>query len=118
MSERFTEVPSGVKWFKDNATGLEWSGTAPRTMKWEDAIDWCVSVGGRLPTRVELLTLVDDSLYDPCTKIPSSRSCNYWSASTYKPNPGFAWFVGVSDGYVFADNKIFTGFVRAVRKAS
>jgi len=49
-----------------------------------------------------------------------TQSDNYWSASTYVPGEAFinAWGVGFDDGDVYADGKIGTLYVRAVRSGS
>lgn len=45
-----------------------------------------------------------------------TQSNNYWSASTYAPNPINAWIVNFNDGNVNANNKPNNNlYVRAVR---
>ena len=115
MSERFTEVPSGVKWFKDNATGLEWSETAPHLATFDEANGWCKSVGGRVPSARELLTLVDYTLANPCTIMQDTVSSAYWSACRYKPFTELAWTVNFNDGGVLAASRRYKFYLRAVR---
>jgi len=47
-----------------------------------------------------------------------TRSTGHWSASTYAPNPGNAWFVGFDGGSVSAGSKANFSNVRAVRGGS
>lgn len=116
MSDRFTKLDDG--WYRDSKTGLEWSQTALERMNHADAIVWCESVGGRLPTIKELIGIVDYEMHYPCTELPDTQSFIYWSASTYAPNPFSAWIVFFFDGCVFSDGKAGNGYVRAVRSGS
>jgi hypothetical protein len=46
----------------------------------------------------------------------NTQSNNYWSATTYAPNPINAWIVNFNDGNVNANNKPNNNlYVRAVR---
>jgi hypothetical protein len=47
-----------------------------------------------------------------------TQSNNYWSASTYAPNPINAWIVNFNDGNVNNNNKTNNNYVRAVRSGS
>lgn len=116
MSERFTKLDGGgITWYKDNKTGLEWSETAPRGMAVNEAIEWCMSIGGTLPTIKELLTLVDYSMFNPCTSLESTRYDCYWSASTYAPFTHYAWAVSFFDGVALTEDSAVALLVRAVR---
>lgn len=48
----------------------------------------------------------------------ATQSNNYWSATTYQPNPTNAWIVNFNDGNVNNDNKTNNNYVRAVRAGS
>jgi len=87
----------------------------------------------RLPTVEELEGLLDLSesapKIDPIFKTPcvggptvTTGSCtasfNYWSSTTYRDGPGFAWFVNFLLGGVGAGNKGGSYRVRAVRGGS
>lgn len=114
--KRFTEITPGVNWYRDNETGLEWSETAPHRMDHAAALEWCESVGGRLPTVKELLALTDYNAKYPCTSLPGTISDAYWSASTYALFTSKAWYVDFSVGEVCALYKKVNGLsVRAVR---
>ena len=47
-----------------------------------------------------------------------TQSNNYWSASTYGPNPINAWNVNFNDGNVNNNDKTNNNYVRAVRSGS
>ena len=48
----------------------------------------------------------------------ATQSNNYWSATTYQPNPSDAWIVNFVDGNVLDGNKTTNFYVRAVRAGS
>ena len=114
----------------DERTGLMWEqGLCPRRYTWADATKVRIAelnvaaLGGhtdwRLPTRAELVSLVDDTRLDPAIDpIFSCPSNVYWSATTYQDVPSFAWFVDFLVGYVFANNKTNDSYVRGVRGGS
>ena len=93
-------------------------------MVYEEAVKACkeLDIGGRkdwrLPTREELLTIVDLTRHSPSiypifinTKITgwywTLTPCVYWSGS--------AWIVGFSGGYVSYGGKFNYYYVRPVR---
>mgnify|MGYP001334055513 CR=1 FL=1 len=111
---RFTDHGDGT--VIDNRTGLEWvkaphslSGNAG-TMVWTNAINFCnglVYAGHsdwRLPSRTELLSLVDSTQNLPALPAghPFSdvQSSHYWSSTLHADTTGFAWYVNMSYGYV------------------
>jgi len=117
------EAPDGT--VIDAATGLMWSrGTIAKGKTWAEAKEAAAAVrlGGftdwRLPTRAELLTLVDDTRSDPC--IDTSRfdcdSAWYWTATPLASSPSvFAWSVYFSYGFANCYGQTNQGLVRAVR---
>lgn len=82
------------------------------------------SSGWRTPTRSELLSIrVKNSVVrqaiDP-DYFPDTASGGYWSADTFAPDPGYAWFVYFATGYNNAGNaysgfKTYTQYVRLLR---
>ena len=78
-----------------------------------DFTDW------RLPTRAELLTIVDDTRSDPAINTDYFRDCVsnwYWTSTPYAGSPAeFAWVVDFSDGAAYCFHRDSYGFVRAVR---
>jgi len=112
----------------DTDTGLIWQKeTAPGTYTWQQALSYCESLAlaghndWRLPNRNELQSLVDYSKYDPSIDtvyFPNTLSFPYWSSTTYVDDPypsSAAWFVRFLSGYVGADHKVTSYYVRAVR---
>lgn len=99
----------------DQATGLVWQRVTPSEtgtsshflFHWSEAKSHCqnlelggFSSGWRLPTRVELLSLVDFARMDPAidaTAFPNTTSSSFWSA-TPSTAEGFAWGVNFFDG--------------------
>jgi hypothetical protein len=110
---------------RDNETGLVWERSpATTTQIWGNARGECTSrtTGGRrgwrLPSVVELLSLMDLSL--PAPFVPSSifsgvQSALYWTATTWAVDPTGAWIVDFSGGPSPFDNKTITHFVWCVR---
>lgn len=97
---------SSEKVVLDNNTGLMWQQTIPtEEYTWEDALSYCddLTYAGysdwRLPTPQELLTIIDNSRYDPAidtTYFPDTPSETFWSSSTVETNG--VWGVSFSKG--------------------
>jgi uncharacterized repeat protein (TIGR01451 family) len=129
----------------DNNTGLIWqkcsagqnsnatcSGTAA-TYNWYKAsgtydatynpssmnVCGALGPGWRLPTKKELIGIVDYSIPYPGPTIKpiftGTVSSVYWSSTTYASSPVFAWVVGFSGGGVDGDVKYGGYYVRCVR---
>ena len=107
---RFTAAFTGA--VLDNNTGLVWEQAPDATQRttWISANATCINkqVGGtrgwRLPSVVELGSLMDPSL--PAPFVPASvftgvQSFNYWSATTSAENPTLGWNMYFLSGYVF-----------------
>jgi hypothetical protein len=107
---RFTVLSAfGNAAVRDNNTGLVWEqgpDATPRT--WVEATTYCVNktVGGtrgwRVPSVVELASLIDPSL--PAPFVPTSifsgvQSAIYWSATSYPDPITFARQVNFLDGH-------------------
>jgi hypothetical protein len=73
----------------------------------------------RLPTRVELLTLVDDTKWNPAidtSKFPDCQSDWYWTSTPAAFSPAdCAWIVGFGFGGANWFSRDGRAFVRAVR---
>jgi hypothetical protein len=114
---------------KDNVTNLIWSlesgygdwttyanTTFPGTTNTATRCGY--NTGWRLPTRRELLSIVNNGAVSPAIDsayFPGTVSDWYWSADTYAPNPAFAWFVYFVDGYPYAYYESYYYYVRLVR---
>ncbi len=111
---RFTDHGDGT--VLDTHTGLEWV-QAPHsipgnsgTMVWSNAVNFCddlVYAGHsdwRLPSRTELISLMDSTHKSP--SLPDKhpfldvRNSHYWSSTPHAGNTGFAWYVNLNYGYV------------------
>jgi hypothetical protein len=74
----------------------------------------------RLPTKDELISIVDYAIPSPnktikTTYFPDTKSSGYWSSTTYANYPGYAWAVYFYDGGVYSSSKYFDVYVRCVR---
>ena len=109
----------------DTTTGLEWQATPfAESMKHADAVQACADLrlGGhddwRLPTRAELLTLVDDARYSPAIDtdaFPDTPSAWFWTSTPYASDDSYAWFVYFGLGDSGFGLRVSSNRVRAVR---
>jgi hypothetical protein len=110
----------------DTSTGLMWQQAGSSNIKtWDQALSYCENstlagyTDWRLPTKKELLTIVDYSRYNPAinpTYFPDTVSSFYWSSTTYANGMHRAW--GVHFNYGYGDlilDKDNDNYVRAVR---
>lgn len=108
----------------DNTTGLVWQEEADNTGRtWAAAGTYCnnMTLGGqsdwRLPTKEELITLVDYSLSSPGPTIntiyfPDTPAGPYWSSTEAYLD---AWYVGFDTGNIGYSGKFNDHYVRCVR---
>ena len=114
----------------DTTTGLIWSaetigGKRLTHAKAKSACEKLVLAGAtdwQLPTRAQLLTLVDDTRHEPAIDIaffPKTESAWYWTNTPCAWRPGSAaWCVGFGGGSVGYSVPGLECCVRAVRVAS
>ena len=114
----------------DHTTGLMWTidDIADDRMNWNDAdaAAKAVTLGGfndwRLPTRQELLTLVDDTRFGPAidtAAFPRCKSAWYWTSTSWAGSPASAaWVVYFGHGYSAVINRNHDARVRACRVVS
>jgi hypothetical protein len=129
-SSRFKCVMGG-EGVLDKQTGLTWArnaNIAAGEKLWQEAVKFCQDLeignrkGWRLPTKGELITILDTSRSDPA--LPdghpfknvaragsSSNWSTYWTGTTYEGNSNSAWVVGMSYGVVSDNLKIFDSSV-------
>jgi Protein of unknown function (DUF1566) len=127
-----TSVPGVVI---DNVTGLWWQqplggtnnqGVNEGGMPQSEAITYCahLNLGGhcdwRLPTRIELISIVDFTTWNPAINgsvFPGTPSQPFWTASPYLVNGavGYAWGVTFLDGSTSSFAAGQTNYVRCVR---
>jgi hypothetical protein len=107
----------------DVVTGLTWEGTVDGKMSMQDeAVAACAAKGGgwRLPTRLELVSLIDYSIASPAPTINAifadTPGSPFWTASKYYGDEmGDYWYVGFDAGYSDYQVQNELGFVRCVR---
>ena len=106
IKDLIQEKNDGLKWTKIG--NLEWSEDLGE-MDWYAATKKCKELGGRLPTRVELLDLADNHSSE-CEHFTRG---NYWSS--FEVNAGIAWRQSFSDGTQVSNGKNNRYYVRCVR---
>lgn len=109
----------------DKVTGLMWQRDIPASSyNWADAKTYCagLSLAGhqdwRLPTSIELVSLVDFTRRDPAidtTAFPSTPSSYFWSSSPVAGAANNAWGVHFGSGYGYNNVVYNTARVRCVR---
>ncbi len=110
----------------DNVTGLIWQKQDDATTRtWDAAGTYCSSnsaalsgTGWRLPSLMELASIVDSSRTDPAintTYFLGMQSSYYWSSNTYANFADRAWCVDFYDGYENLYMKTASYYVRCVR---
>jgi hypothetical protein len=125
----------------DNSTHLVWQRLVPTTYTpvcsgkydsgspaddactWEEAKKYCgtlslADAGWRLPSRDELLSIVDNSRTMPAIDVeafPNTASDWFWSSTAYVSAPGDAFLVYFSNGFSTNNVSSSTYRVRCVR---
>jgi hypothetical protein len=112
----------------DKVTHLEWQQWSDdKQRSWSDAVAYCAGLtlgdngGWRLPSRIELLSLLDFASTSPAAidaqAFAGAPPSGFWSASLYIGARSIAWGVnfGFQDGIVFTDDMSKTHYVRCVR---
>jgi hypothetical protein len=109
----------------DNMTGLMWQQEDnDASYTWEQALTYCedtLTLAGysdwRLPSRRELVSIVDHGTIGPCidsTSFPNTLSF-YWSSTSSAYFTSYAWYVHFYHGYVDSYPKSYNHYVRCVR---
>jgi hypothetical protein len=119
---------SGSGTVTDIVTGLVWQQpAASTTFTWAAAMSYCanLNLGGfasgswQLPTRIELLSLVDDTHAHPAINPPAfpntASSQFYWSSSAYLGFANAAWTVSFDVGYAVDSTNSSAGVAAWVR---
>ena len=111
--------------FIDSKNGLVWEDSyesKTTTRNFNDAQKYCdkLNIGGfddwRLPTRLELLTIIDDTKYNPMSsKLKNIAAYSYLSSSVAVGTNDYIWYVDFLDGKVRNYAKDSTYYVRCVR---
>jgi len=116
---RFTDLGDGTV-RDNNGSGLEWQrGFSPGVQRQAASVTYCTSLtldggGWRLPTKDELLSIVDLTVGAPTIDtsfFPGTPSTYFWSSSPVAGSPSFGWNVSFYSGY--ADDYDATYMYRA-----
>lgn len=105
----------------DAKTGLQWEEKHHGPMSWYDADEYAINLrlGGfddwRLPTRLELESLLDLDRHNPASDFPGMPPLWFWSSSSFANVSSYAWLVSFYDCNVLARYRTLDGFVRCVR---
>jgi hypothetical protein len=116
----YTENDDGT--VVDNVTGLTWErviGSDALTNPGSAARCEGKGAGWRLPTRLELLSLVDYTIAAPGPTISPifthTPDAVFWTSSNYAGDPGDAWTIGFDAGYSDYAVRDSTSLSRCVR---
>lgn len=93
---------------------LEWSNDLGE-MTWYDAKKKCQKIGGRLPTRVELIDLYDNHPKECQKLVKYQLSSLFWSSTELSVNTSYAWNVALHNGNTYLNTKSTCYDVRCVR---
>ena len=106
----------------DPPAKLEWSETLcdGRSVDYDTAEKACAArgAGWRLPTRMELESILDLTRHDPAVDIaqfPDTKSAWYWTSTPCAWVASCAWIVYFSNGYASSLLRDYRACVRAVR---
>ena len=92
-----------IKW--QTIGKLQWSENLGK-MNWHKAKKKCEELGGRLPTRVELIDLADNCQKD----IKDWDDDNIlWSSTEYPSAPDYAWLMYLPCGHATTNTKSTSG---------
>jgi hypothetical protein len=108
----------------DNVTGLIWQEPiSSQRQSWDQAKSYCAGLGPldgvagwRLPTVIELLSIVDYSRDSPCINVavfPTTTLDLFWTSTPY-PGGGSAWDVYFVSGFTGYTGATYPGSVRCV----
>ena len=123
-SSRFKCVMGGEA-VLDKQTGLAWARNADLaggTKAWQEAVKLCQDLeignrkGWRLPTKEEMITILDTSRSNPAfpdghpfenVKTGSTAESSYWTGTTYEGNSNSAYYIAIHVGRVSDELKLF-----------
>lgn len=112
----------------DNLTRLQWqdeygdNNQSAEYNTWENAVAYCKKLyldgsAWRLPTRAELLTIVDYGRIDPSINTIFQQTVGffYWTNTDHAKYDTNAWRVSFNNGYSNYANKLGKSNIRCVR---
>ncbi|HTA17989.1 MAG TPA: DUF1566 domain-containing protein [Polyangia bacterium] len=112
----------------DKVTGLIWQQTVDAdTVTQTDAAAYCAALtlagvsDWRLPTRIELISLIDDTRVGPAidpTAFPATPGTFFWTSTVVANDPASVWGVAFDNGYTNSSDLGEHYRVRCVRTAT
>lgn len=101
----------------DTRTGLIWRHDYREDFSWYEATAYAklLEGGWRLPTRIELFLLIDDTRCHPATEFPDMPNKRFWSLTPYTQDSSYAWLVSFDVGNVNFNPKAIHHAVRCVK---
>jgi hypothetical protein len=109
----------------DGVTGLVWQRNVESvTYTWDDARQYCSCLtidgvdGWRLPSRIELVSIVDWATSAPSidsSVFPGTPSASFWSASVLSSDPMLGYLVYFENGHTSYSDLGYTYGARCVR---
>jgi hypothetical protein len=111
----------------DNVTHLMWQkDVSASTYNWADAKSHCAALelagfkDWRLPSRIELVSLIDFTIANPGPTIdavafPSASNATFWTASARSLYTDEAWYIQFTNGFAFYDTMDVAHAARCVR---
>ena len=115
-----THVLTGLMWKKcpQGLSGATCTTGNASQLTWSGALASAVNdpTGGhnnwRLPSKKELESIVEECRHSPAINLDvfpgTPAQANFWSSTTYGPDPATGWDVDFTDGATFADDKTIT----------
>lgn len=126
-------LPAPLTWQTDPSLALCWSGgqyeinngcsvgNGKLTAEGYGAVEYCANLvtegssDWRLPTRAELVSITDDTIYNNATQVPGfAQDSNYWSSTPSTGGSYYAWFWGAYYGDISVDGRNIQYQVRCV----
>ena len=105
------EIEKQIKWTKIG--NLYWSEVLG-LMFWDEGKKKCEELGGRMPSRIELIDLCDNH-YDKLKKL-DNPGANFWSSTEHHSGTTPAWYVYLPYGYAYSNPETNRNYVRCVKE--
>jgi hypothetical protein len=114
MWKQCAEGLSGASCATGSATTFTWANALvqAKNANFASHTDW------RLPNKKELESIVESCGQNPAinqTLFPATPALDFWSGSSYVPDPSYAWLVHFYPGSTFAADRAYFNYVRLVR---
>lgn len=122
----FADVKEASSLVKDERNAIYWQDTQDSKVTsedWDDAVLYCdkLVLDGlkkwRLPTFMELLSIVDYKLVHPAINplFSFTNEGTYWTSTGFSPTPARAWTIDFRTGETYYNYKTTNHTVRCVK---